>query len=267
MALHLQVKAMTHLRNVLQSVKVLSSFTPARRTVIWTRKQFVGRIWHRASATLSQRAISTFGWLYMYVTVPSAVWKLTHTSLQLEHPEKYSLTEKPAKIKVHLNRPCSRAPVAKAAQMQGGMGPGPQILAFSGLGYPPMQPYGYLPYPCQPFPTPQQPLNPVGPLGEITTAETSELNIKYPSISEWLEYCDRHPRHSSSRLGRYANAFDNEGFVYIDQLVGPRIIIESLAGWLSIGKGTADLVIRYAEQDIQLVKAGKFQLLPSESST
>ena len=31
-----------------------------------------------------------------------------------------------------------KAPAAKAAQMQGHMGPSPQILAFSGLGYPPM---------------------------------------------------------------------------------------------------------------------------------
>ena len=186
--------------------------------------------------------------------------------LQLEHPEKYTLTEKPAEIKVHLNGPRSRAPATKAAQALGGMGLGAQMLAFGSLGYPPM-PYGYPPYP---FPMPQQHPNTMGPLGQITPAAveiSAESNIEYPSISEWLSYCDRHPRCSSSRLSQYADAFSNEGFVFIDQLVGPRITIENLAGWLSIGKGTSDLVIRYAEQDVQLVKAGKFQLFPSESST
>jgi hypothetical protein len=154
----------------------------------------------------------------MYVTVPSSVvQKLTHTLLQLEHPEKYSLTEKPAKIKVHLNELHSRVLAAKAAQMLGGMGPGLQILAFGSLGYPPMQPYGYLPYPYhQPCPMPI-----------------------------WWAHLERSLQLKLSRT----------------------LSIRSLAGWLSIGKGTADLIIRYAEQDIQLVKAGKFQLLPSESST
>ncbi|KIL54687.1 hypothetical protein M378DRAFT_18653 [Amanita muscaria Koide BX008] len=181
-------------------------------------------------------------------------------TLHLEHPEKYTLTEKPAEIKVHLNGPRSRAPATKAAQALGGMGPGAQLLAFGGLGYPSM-PYGYPPYP---FPMPQQHPNQIMP---AVVEINAELDIEYPSISEWLSYCDRHPRRSSSRLSQYADAFNNEGFVFIDQLVGPRITIENLAGWLSIGKGTSDLVIRYAEQDVQLVKAGKFQLFASESST
>ena len=55
-------------------------------------------------------------------------------------------------------------------------------------------------------------------------------------------------------------AFDGEGFVTIDQLVGPRVNIEKLSEWLGIGKGTADLILRYAEMDIGLVKAGKLNL-------
>ena len=46
----------------------------------------------------------------------------------------------------------------------------------------------------------------------------------------------------------------------LDQLIGPGITIENLAGWLSLGKGTTDLIIRYAEQDVLLVKNRKFQL-------
>ena len=36
--------------------------------------------------------------------------------------------------------------------------------------------------------------------------------------------------------------------------------IEKLADWLSVGPGTADLIIGYAEEDCQLVAAGTFRM-------
>ncbi|KIL67250.1 hypothetical protein M378DRAFT_9499 [Amanita muscaria Koide BX008] len=89
----------------------------------------------------------------------------------------------------------------------------------------------------------------------ITTGAVEAESYEYPSIVEWLNHCDQHPQRCNRNLGRYAPAFDDEGFVSIDQLVGPRISIEKLAEWLKLGRGTADLIIRYAEQDILLIKA------------
>ena len=164
------------------------------------------------------------------------------------------MTEKPAEIKVELNGPRSRAPAAKAGF------PGGQMLAYS--GYPPPMPYGY-PYPS-PFgpPLPLMHQLPTGVhMGGVTVStEADESDFDYPSIAEWLNHCDRHPKRSSYKLGRYADVFEKEGFMSLDQLIGPRITIENLAGWLSLGKGTTDLIIRYAEQDVLLVKNRKFQL-------
>ena len=63
----------------------------------------------------------------------------------------------------------------------------------------------------------------------MAMAET-DSDLEYPSISDWLNHCDRHPKRSSYKLSQYANAFHKEGFVSLDQLVGPRITIEGLAG-------------------------------------
>jgi hypothetical protein len=38
--------------------------------------------------------------------------------------------------------------------------------------------------------------------------------------------------------------------------------VENLSNWLEIGKGTADLIIQYAEEDMALVRDGKFTMEP-----
>src|SRR6266550_2056111 len=81
-------------------------------------------------------------------------------------------------------------------------------------------------------------------------------SLRQPTlITKWLSYCDQHAHQGGQNLSRYAVAFDAEGFVTIDQLVGPHINIEKLSEWLGIRKGTADLILRYTETDIGLVKA------------
>ena len=36
--------------------------------------------------------------------------------------------------------------------------------------------------------------------------------------------------------------------------------VKSLSNWLEIGKGTADLIIQYAEEDMVLVSNGNFSM-------
>src|SRR6266576_3994611 len=104
---------------------------------------------------------------------------------------------------------------------------------------------------------------PVPPSDQLATQTNPQLeaaDIDYPLITKWLSYCDQHAHQGGQNLSRYAVAFDAEGFVTIDQLVGPHINIEKLSEWLGIRKGTADLILRYTETDIGLVKAGKLNL-------
>jgi len=39
--------------------------------------------------------------------------------------------------------------------------------------------------------------------------------------------------------------------------------VENLSNWIEIGKGTADLIIQYAEEDMALVRDGKFTMEPT----
>ena len=63
----------------------------------------------------------------------------------------------------------------------------------------------------------------------------------------------------------HAGKFDEEGYCRINQLTGNRISVEKLSTWLNIGKGTADVLIQYAEEDMELLKVGTFTMILSDS--
>ena len=54
--------------------------------------------------------------------------------------------------------------------------------------------------------------------------------------------------------------FGAEGFRDLIQLTSGRMTVEKLSGWLGIGKGTVDLIIGYADEDIALICEGKFTM-------
>jgi hypothetical protein len=84
--------------------------------------------------------------------------------------------------------------------------------------------------------------------------------VKFPRIPDWLAYCDQHPDRSGADLTALIPKFQAQGFRTINQLTGNRITIDKLSEWLSIGPGTADLMIGFAEEDCQLISAGKFEM-------
>ena len=76
---------------------------------------------------------------------------------------------------------------------------------------------------------------------------TPTHSVEYPTIAAWLAYCDKHPGRSGEDLSELLPNFQKEGFRHIHQLTGDRITVEKLAEWVGIGRGTADLLIRYAD--------------------
>jgi hypothetical protein len=98
-------------------------------------------------------------------------------------------------------------------------------------------------------------------IGMPPTATTRPLSdTQYPSIYPWLLYCDRHPHRGGDDLTNLGPKFEKEGFRYISQLSRARVSIEQLSKWLGIGKGIADLLLQYAESDVELVHAGMFSM-------
>jgi endonuclease III-like uncharacterized protein len=57
-----------------------------------------------------------------------------------------------------------------------------------------------------------------------------------------------------------AGKFGEQGYRTIDQLMSSRMSIKNLLGWLGIGKGTADYIIQYADEDMVLVRNGRFTM-------
>lgn len=101
-------------------------------------------------------------------------------------------------------------------------------------------------------------LGPPAGLQPVPAAATAA--VVYPTIADWLNYCDNHPDRAGEDFKGHITAFDRHGYRRMNQLTGPRVSVEKLSGWLSIGVGTADLLIQYAEEDVALIKRGLFSM-------
>jgi len=96
-----------------------------------------------------------------------------------------------------------------------------------------------------------------------TTSAAAALpmqSIDYPMIPKWLAYCNNHPQCSGEDFNSLVPKFNEKGFRCLHQLTGDCITVEKLSEWLGIGKGTADLILRYAEEDVVAICAGVFQM-------
>jgi hypothetical protein len=179
---------------------------------------------------------------------------------QVRRPDEHPLDKVPQAINIYANGPHTRTP----AQHQ--HAPAQQVLQP-----PPSFPYGY--YTPHPFGMVAPPGWPVQTMNQpITNTNPGQLppplapaplatGVKYPLISAWLQHCDKHPGHSGEDFSRLLPNFDKEGYRQIQQLTGDRITVEKLAEWIGIGRGTADLLIHYAIEDVELVRAGSFVML------
>jgi hypothetical protein len=87
--------------------------------------------------------------------------------------------------------------------------------------------------------------------------------VKGPHIAEWLQYCNCIPGHDGKAFFSLAYKFDEQGYQTIDQLTRNQMLVQNLSNWLHIGRGTADLIIQYAEEDMALVREGKFTMDPA----
>ena len=82
--------------------------------------------------------------------------------------------------------------------------------------------------------------------------------VKGPTIAVWLQFCDFHLDRKGEDFTSLIEKFEKEGFRNINQLASNRISIEKLSEWLGVGKGMADLIIVYADEDVKLLREGKF---------
>ena len=179
----------------------------------------------------------------------------------------FTVEEKPRQINLFSNMPhrhggssthseSSAAMQAPAFPMPFGFYPGPPPNPFFAN---PMQ------WPGAGHSLPQPP----GPLVQGHGVQQANPNIplrhvRGPRIFDWLAYCDRVPGRDGEFFFGLADKFDQQGYRTIDQLTGSRMSVENLSNWLQIGKGTADLIIQYAEEDMALFRDGNFTMEPAD---
>jgi hypothetical protein len=121
-------------------------------------------------------------------------------------------------------------------------------------------PYPYYPPPHQMFYPMQQQQWPPQHFMPAQNLTIPPRSVKGPAISTWLQYCDSLPIRQGENFVELARKFGEQGYRTIDQLMSSRVSIKNLSGWLGIGKGTADYIIQYADEDMVLVRNGKFTM-------
>ena len=94
----------------------------------------------------------------------------------------------------------------------------------------------------------------------LTNAPAIPTPSPVPKLAAWLEYCDQHVDQSGDNLAQYKDQFKAEGFCCLDQLVGNIMSVEDILRWLLIKKGVAITILNYANDDMALVRAGKFTM-------
>ena len=186
--------------------------------------------------------------------------------LQIQDPDRFSAKVKPIQVTVQQNG--ARHQVRK---------PDPNQSDVQFLGMPPQltMPYGFYPsphmyfpghmqqhgWPGQPSPAGFHPSMMAGPGFQQPAPVTSTIKlIKGPAISDWLDHCDHLPDRQGPLFYTLAGKFEQQGYRMIDQLTSSRMTVANLSSWLDIGKGTADLIITYADVDMALVQSGMFEL-------
>ena len=186
-------------------------------------------------------------------------------SFQLADPENNPIDKKPAKVNILANGPHGRAPAQHANDQIAGPPTFPYNVYPSPYAFPnPWFPPGYQQLPVGYGATAAQPVipQPTVPQSAIAQPSVPQPIANIPKIPEWLLYCDKHPEREGDNLAAYTTKFEKQGYRRINQLTDDNRIVltEKLSDWLGIERGTIDLITRYAEEDIGLLKAGMFTM-------
>jgi hypothetical protein len=135
----------------------------------------------------------------------------------------------------------------------------PHAFPAGGYGYPnqfmmpPMPPYyphtgghQFMPYP--PFPT-----------SNAQAASTPITAVDYPEVTRWFRFLDEHDHRNKDGIifAPYGAILKGKGFLRITQLTLDFVALKDLQEWLGVEVGIAILIMQYAKDDVEAIKAGK----------
>jgi hypothetical protein len=171
---------------------------------------------------------------------------------------------KPPLLRLHDARPRGRS--APNPQAQPTYDAGFQFPFPGGYNYP--NPYMMPPMPMpmlynqglgqnpgsHPFLAQQYPV-PVPSTQAINSRPTS---IEYPEVTRWFRFLDEHEERSKDGIhfAPYGDVLKDKGFLRITQLTLDFVTLQDLQAWLDIEVGIAILIMQYAKEDVEGIKAG-----------
>jgi hypothetical protein len=113
------------------------------------------------------------------------------------------------------------------------------------------------------FPQFSPPANAAAPMtNQVAKAPDT---VEYPDVVHWFRFLDGHEvrRKDGIEFSPYGVLLKSKGFLRITQLTLDFFTLKDLQEWLSIEIGTAVLIMQYAKEDIDAIKAGHL-VIPNE---
>lgn len=82
-------------------------------------------------------------------------------------------------------------------------------------------------------------------------------SIEYPEVTRWFRFLDAHEERNKDGIhfAPYGEVLKHKGFLRITQLTLDFIKLQDLQAWLDIEVGIAILIMQYAKEDVEGIKA------------
>jgi hypothetical protein len=96
------------------------------------------------------------------------------------------------------------------------------------------------------------------PVGAVP-AVSRPTSIKYPDLVYWFSSLDTNEERNKDGIifTPYGFILRDKGFLRLSQLTLDIVTLKDLQEWLGISAGSAVLIMQYAKQDIDDIKAGR----------
>ncbi len=94
---------------------------------------------------------------------------------------------------------------------------------------------------------------------DTPSAKRSQTSLRYPTISDWLQYCDNDEvrKRGNRNFSQFAMFFEEHDYKFLDELIG---FTEDKMKEICIGmrSGTVSCLVNFVKEDDKAIQRGKY---------